>query len=84
MASTTIKILTKKFHFPTGLRRGGSGPLFSQRLQKRAFFHSFPYLTPLFFCLTVPGSQVGVHNSYLHLLHLPPHNLSHLRMRVIL
>jgi len=25
MASTTTKISTKKFHFPTGLRRGGGG-----------------------------------------------------------
>ena len=47
MASTTTKILTKKFHFPTGLwRGGGSGPLHSKRLWKRAFFFfaAFPKL----------------------------------------
>ena len=40
MASTTTKILTNKFHFPTWLQRGrgGSGPLRSQRLRKWAFF----------------------------------------------
>ena len=44
MASTTTKISTKKFHFPTGLwRGGGSGPLHSKRLWKRAFFFAaFP------------------------------------------
>ena len=48
MASTTTKISTKKFHFPTGLRRGGGGPdPFVVKDYKKGifFFDAFPYKT---------------------------------------
>ena len=59
MAPTTRQISTEKNHFPTGLRRGGSGPLRSQRLRKRAFFF---FNTPLKI-FSGRGVEIEIHGS---------------------
>ena len=53
MASTTTKISTKKFHFPTELRRGGRGggpaPFVVKDYKKGIFFFdAFPYLFAMY------------------------------------
>ena len=47
MASTTTKILTNKFHFPTGLRRGGGGadPFVVKDYENGPFFLSLSLIT---------------------------------------
>ena len=50
MASTTTKISTKKFHFPTELRRGGGGPdPFVVKDYKKGLFFIKPFPKLIFF-----------------------------------
>ena len=53
MASTTTKILTKKFHFPTGLRSGGGPDPFVVKDYKKGLFFidAFPYKLMSMKCL---------------------------------